>query len=133
MANPDTIWLAPECEEESLEGRSWCQDNVWDEDCDFCGEKPVKYVRADLVENSQSCIKRLEELNQSIRKLQDWKESASKLLTDITNARDAGMTDEDKQRYLGNRTEDVITDLWRRVRYAEAANENLQSIAQKVD
>jgi hypothetical protein len=54
MANPDTIWLAPECEEESLEGRSWCADNVWDENCGYCGAPPVKYIRADLVENLQS-------------------------------------------------------------------------------
>ena len=38
------IWLAPVC---NSGNRSWCQDDVWERDCD-CGGKhqPVKYIRA---------------------------------------------------------------------------------------
>ena len=44
------IWLEPSCGEDNSEGRQWCQDNVWGDKCDDCEAKPVKYIRADLVE-----------------------------------------------------------------------------------
>lgn len=45
------IWLEPSCGEENTEGRQWCQDNVWGDKCDGCEAQPVKFIRADLVEN----------------------------------------------------------------------------------
>jgi len=48
--DPDYIWLEPRCAEESYEGRSWCQDDVWGK-CDECDLPAVKYVRADLVQS----------------------------------------------------------------------------------
>lgn len=47
QSNPGKIWLAPQCHEESPDGRHWCEDDVWGE-CEHCGGKPVEYVRADL-------------------------------------------------------------------------------------
>jgi hypothetical protein len=41
------IWLECKCAENGYEGRQWCQDNVF-ENCEECGLKPVKYIRADL-------------------------------------------------------------------------------------
>jgi hypothetical protein len=44
---PARMWLAPKCEEENREGRTWCADDAWGA-CPECGAKPVLYVRADL-------------------------------------------------------------------------------------
>jgi hypothetical protein len=46
----ETIWLQAKCREYGINGREWCQDDVWGDDCG-CGEghKPTKYVRADLL------------------------------------------------------------------------------------
>lgn len=41
------IWLEPKCAENDPEGRVWCQHDVWPT-CPECGDKSVKYVRADL-------------------------------------------------------------------------------------
>src|SRR5437868_10340340 len=41
------IWLEPKCSDVCGDGRSWCQDDVW-EKCDECGSPAVKYIRADL-------------------------------------------------------------------------------------
>jgi hypothetical protein len=45
-----TIWLQPTCPAcelypPDIEGRQWCQENMWSEGCD-CGAMPVKYVLA---------------------------------------------------------------------------------------
>lgn len=50
----ETIWLEAQCRD-GYEGRQWCQDNVWDDDCgcDEGGHKPTKYVRADLAALAQ--------------------------------------------------------------------------------
>lgn len=45
---PQAIWLGPKCEEKENEGRTWCNHDNWEGGCDECGEKPVKYVRADI-------------------------------------------------------------------------------------
>jgi hypothetical protein len=49
MNEPDEIWLQPWCDDCEkncgVEGRNWCQDDVWGE-CDECGRKSVKFVRA---------------------------------------------------------------------------------------
>ncbi|WP_338508676.1 hypothetical protein [Pseudomonas poae] len=42
MSDPKVIYLAPACEAESGEGRTWAEDNPWP-DCD-CGHRPVMYV-----------------------------------------------------------------------------------------
>ncbi|MDF3842794.1 hypothetical protein P3W55_13840 [Pseudomonas citronellolis] len=58
QSNPGKIWLAPQCHEESPEGRHWCEDDVWGE-CEHCGGKPVEYVRADLaIPADQVLVKR---------------------------------------------------------------------------
>jgi hypothetical protein len=46
LADHETIWLGPKCEEKG-DGRTWAPDNPWGDKCDHCDEKPVKYVRAD--------------------------------------------------------------------------------------
>lgn len=52
--DPDTIWLAPACESNDIEGRRWCPDNVWDDNCGDpeCNSKPTKYIRADIYEEA---------------------------------------------------------------------------------
>ena len=50
------IWLEPSCGEENNEGRQWCQDNVWSDTCDGCEAKPVKFIRADLVEERRAAL-----------------------------------------------------------------------------
>ena len=47
--NPERIYLQPKCCADPIEGREvyWGNDPPWD-DCD-AGEKPVEYVRSDLV------------------------------------------------------------------------------------
>lgn len=49
--DPKKIWLAPECYSGDWEGRNWCEDNVWDEECECEGKphKAVLYIRADLI------------------------------------------------------------------------------------
>lgn len=46
---PKVIWLEPLCGDLKDEGRTWCEDNVWENNCE-CGEhhKPVKYVLAPI-------------------------------------------------------------------------------------
>jgi hypothetical protein len=40
-----TIWLQPWCENCAMyEDRTWCQDNVWEDGCEECGAKPVRYL-----------------------------------------------------------------------------------------
>lgn len=51
MTEHEIIWLQPWCDgcqahSNSGEGRLWCQDDVWGP-CEECGNKPVKFVRAD--------------------------------------------------------------------------------------
>lgn len=47
LRDHETIWLGPNCEDRG-EDRCWAPDNPWGDGCDECGEKPVKFVRADL-------------------------------------------------------------------------------------
>lgn len=45
---PKVIWLAPACYSHDPEGRQWCEDNVWDDECE-CDEikhRAVRYVIA---------------------------------------------------------------------------------------
>lgn len=50
MSDHPEIWLEPKCAENNHpEGRQWCQDAVF-ETCSECGEKPTRYIRADIVE-----------------------------------------------------------------------------------
>lgn len=56
----ETIWLAPwcdGCEKQcySDEGRTWCQENVY-EPCEECGRMPVKYMIAPD-QLAQTCAK----------------------------------------------------------------------------
>lgn len=49
---PGEIWLQPWCDGcerhcHDEYGRTWCQDNVYD-DCEECGRKAVRYVVAPL-------------------------------------------------------------------------------------
>lgn len=47
----ETIWLAPVCDGSSYEGRLWCCDNVFEDECECGGKhKPIKYVRAQVQE-----------------------------------------------------------------------------------
>lgn len=56
MSDPGVIWLQPwcdGCEKHAYpgEGRLWCTNDEWGEcPADECQQKPVKYVRADLME-----------------------------------------------------------------------------------
>jgi hypothetical protein len=45
VENHKTIWLQPACDD-TIDGREWCQDNVWPNGCEECGAMPVKYVLA---------------------------------------------------------------------------------------
>lgn len=47
--SPEVIWLAPKHDDQYE--REWCEDNVWGNECEDCGSKTVKYIRADLVKN----------------------------------------------------------------------------------
>ena len=49
MVDHERIWLEPGCDGNSFagEGRTWCQDNVYDP-CPDCGAEATEYVRADL-------------------------------------------------------------------------------------
>lgn len=39
------IWLQPWCADCARhEDRNWCEDNVWEEGCEECGAKPVRYI-----------------------------------------------------------------------------------------
>jgi hypothetical protein len=41
------IWLQPWCDNCAMtEDRTWCQDNVWEDGCDGCERKAVRYVLA---------------------------------------------------------------------------------------
>ena len=51
MSDPKVIYLAPACEAESGDGRTWAEDNPWP-DCD-CGHRPVMYV----IGETFSCMK----------------------------------------------------------------------------
>ncbi|KTB62654.1 hypothetical protein AO066_18385 [Pseudomonas fluorescens] len=43
MSDPNVIYLGPACQEQGqLDGREWCQDDVWDA-CE-CGHESVRYV-----------------------------------------------------------------------------------------
>ncbi len=42
----EVIWLQPTCRECVNHDRAWCRDNVWEDGCDECERKPVKYVLA---------------------------------------------------------------------------------------
>lgn len=46
MEQHKTIWLQPSCDRCRGYDRDWCQDNVWEDGCETCGEPPVKYVLA---------------------------------------------------------------------------------------
>jgi hypothetical protein len=50
LADHETIWLQAKCADHGEEGRQWCQDDVWSDDCG-CGDghKSTQYIRADLV------------------------------------------------------------------------------------
>lgn len=47
MSDPKQIWLAPICHEDG-DGRQWCQDDVWGDDCgcDIAEHQSVRYVLA---------------------------------------------------------------------------------------
>lgn len=45
MSDPKVIYLGPECEGESCDGRTWADHIAWP-DCD-CKHKPVRYVIAE--------------------------------------------------------------------------------------
>lgn len=65
--DPPVIFLGPRCQViTNDEGRLWCEDPQPCDD-DTCPHKPVKYIRADLVETfnqllaaAESALKRLE-------------------------------------------------------------------------
>jgi hypothetical protein len=43
------IWLQPWCAKcDDREDRQWCQDNVWEDGCDGCERKPVRYILAPI-------------------------------------------------------------------------------------
>lgn len=45
MSDPKEIYLGPACEDQSPDGRTWAEDNPY-EDCNECGAKAVRYVLA---------------------------------------------------------------------------------------
>jgi hypothetical protein len=59
MSEPDHayIWLEPAFDGED---RTWCQDNVWNDDPDFQETHPTKYIRADLFEDVLEALVLLE-------------------------------------------------------------------------
>ena len=67
------IWLAPVCDENCSEGRTWCQDNVWGETCPECEEKPVKFIREDTITPTQ------EAYDAACKALHHWREEAARL------------------------------------------------------
>lgn len=62
MSDPNVIYLGPPCQEQGqLDGREWCQDDVWDT-CE-CGHESVRYnlgVDFDRVvaerDDAQACL-----------------------------------------------------------------------------
>lgn len=66
MSDHPEIWLEPKCAENNHpEGRQWCQDAVF-ETCSECGEKPTRYIRADIVEAERQ---RHAEVREEVRKV----------------------------------------------------------------
>ena len=72
------IWLAPVCDENCSEGRTWCQDNVWGDKCDDfdCDAKPIKFIRADIVEAHTPTQ---EAYDAACKALHHWREEAARL------------------------------------------------------
>jgi hypothetical protein len=48
MDAPERIYLEPACCVSPMEGRQWCEDNVWPVDAASCEAMGIEYVRADL-------------------------------------------------------------------------------------
>ena len=66
MSEHTEIWLEPKCAEDNRpEGRQWCQDAVFETCCE-CGEKPIRYIRADIVEAERQ---RQAEVMEEVRKV----------------------------------------------------------------
>lgn len=58
MSNINQIWLAPICHEDG-DGRLWCQDDVWGDDCG-CGiaqHSAVRYVLASDYDRDTQALK----------------------------------------------------------------------------
>ena len=68
MSEHTEIWLEPKCAEDNRpEGRQWCQDAVFETCCE-CGEKPTRYIRADIVDAERQ---RQAEVMEEVRKVAD--------------------------------------------------------------
>ncbi|PXX60727.1 hypothetical protein SAMN05660489_04348 [Pseudomonas sp. LAMO17WK12:I10] len=72
MSNPAVIYLGPECEAETGDGRTWAEDWPWPE-CE-CGHQPVQYVLGETFnrvtaerEALQQRLNVTDELNDSLR------------------------------------------------------------------
>ncbi|MDK4720083.1 hypothetical protein PH552_12085 [Rhizobium sp. CNPSo 3968] len=66
MSDHPEIWLEPKCAEDNQpEGRQWCRDAVFETCCE-CGEKPTRYIRADIVEAERQ---RQAEMMEEVRKV----------------------------------------------------------------
>lgn len=64
MIDHKEIWLSPwciECNKGCPEERTWCQDSVVYDPCEECGNKPIRYVRAD-------CFEELERIKENYRR-----------------------------------------------------------------
>lgn len=71
MSDPKEIWLAPICHEGG-DGRQWCQDDVWGDDCG-CGiaeHQPARYVLA--TDHDRVAQDRDSWREQAERRLIDW-------------------------------------------------------------
>jgi len=55
--DPPRIYLAPKCEQEAVEGRTWCEHDQWSDGCEDCGEKSIAYVRSDLIDKRFAAIR----------------------------------------------------------------------------
>ena len=66
------IWLEPKCVVgvHDRGDRMWCQDNAF-EDCAECGDKPVKYIRADICASLVAALKEARAFIESVAEGQD--------------------------------------------------------------